>query len=365
MSAGRCCLPLDGVAAAPNSVIFQSAKLGDLSQHPGRARRGRGVVAAEQPDRPPLWPEWGRSGGAGGGVGPRLAARWPEHWGGASTALSDIRRLSAARAQPRTSVRSTWIRAMGVWSLRPLRRWLASRLRSYAGPQGIPRSAVEQVGPLLSRLGVPLYLCAMDRDGTLTLFGPPDEALQCPYDYVRVGPPRDAPILDATLAALSTMLSTAPTWVPDPEPTGGGRKLRGRVVPRLLARPSWMSEPSSPTWRRPTAPDLAHRPYALIRPWQAELDHLLLHHALTTRAQPDSAGLLLSRPHGTPPCSRCGVQHVAHFCLMACPRDWQLPLLRRLCPTSAMWTCPTSVAPRPSPICASPWKQGRADGALW
>jgi len=60
-----------------------------------------------------------------------------------------------------------------------------------------------------------LYLCALDWDGILTLFGPPDNSLQFPYSWVRVGPPRDAPLLDALLAALSTMLSTEPVQIGD------------------------------------------------------------------------------------------------------------------------------------------------------
>jgi predicted acylesterase/phospholipase RssA len=204
---------LGGVIAVPYSVIFQSAKLGDLSYILAELDQAEELLRQDIP----VGRIYGLSGGAlvALALGLSLAARRDaQHWGHAATALSDF-------AAYLRRARSCHIRALnldpryGIFGLHPLRRWLASRLRAYAGAdQGTPGSPVHRADPLLSDLGVPLYLCALDHDGTLTLFGPLAEQLQCPYHHVRVGPPRDAPILDAAIAALSTMLSTVPTWVP-------------------------------------------------------------------------------------------------------------------------------------------------------
>ena len=68
-----------------------------------------------------------------------------------------------------------------------------------------------------SGLPIPLYLCALDDNATFSLFWPPDDGLQFQYHWARVGPPRDAPILDALIAALSMVLSTEPARVPAQE----------------------------------------------------------------------------------------------------------------------------------------------------
>ncbi len=114
--------------------------------------------------------------------------------------------------------------------------------------------------PWLSGLGVPLYLCTIDRDGTFTLLGPEDDRLQFQYHAVRVGPPRDAPISEALAAALSTLLSTEPVWVRGRD--GSGQWLRdarpavvdaGAIVADLEA-----SDPR---------PIVRTHPHAPIRPW--------------------------------------------------------------------------------------------------
>jgi hypothetical protein len=88
----------------------------------------------------------------------------------------------------------------GPFNLRPLRRWIEALLVAYGAPAAMR----------LSQIGHPLYLAALDQDATFTLFGPPDEGLQFVYPWVRLGPPADAPVADAAVAALSTMLSTEP-----------------------------------------------------------------------------------------------------------------------------------------------------------
>ena len=91
----------------------------------------------------------------------------------------------------------------GPFNLNPLRKWLDGRLLAWTGKNDLR----------LSEIPIPTYLCAMDHDGTLTLFGPPNPDLQFHYAFVDVGPPQDAPVLDALIAALSTVLSTAPGLV--------------------------------------------------------------------------------------------------------------------------------------------------------
>jgi predicted acylesterase/phospholipase RssA len=185
----------------PSSIIFQSAKLGDIPEILGE------FEAAERLRRDGA--EVGRVYGVSGGAlvalafGLTLAAqRDPARWGKAEPALGDFCRfLRRARSQ---RVRALNLNPLyGPFNLNPLRRWVSERLRAYAGRDNL----------LLSALGVPLYLCAMDWDGVFTLFGPEDDGLQFQYHWVHVGPPRDALIVDALIAALSTMLSTEPARV--------------------------------------------------------------------------------------------------------------------------------------------------------
>lgn len=224
----------------PLTVLFQSAKLGD-----------RTYIAAEL--------DWaarllegsdsiGRIYGVSGGALPALAL------GLALAARAQPSRFQGAERAP--EVFAAWLRAArwrdvqqvslnplyGVFNLRPLRRWLCARLRQWAGRDDLR----------LSDLGVPLYLCALDRDGTLTLFGPPDDGLLFAYVGVRVGPPRDAPLLEATQAALSTLLASEPVcidgeWFRDARPPIPDA---GAIVADLEAgdpRPIRRRRPHTPT----------------------------------------------------------------------------------------------------------------------
>jgi hypothetical protein len=53
----------------------------------------------------------------------------------------------------------------------------------------------------------------MDKEAIFTMFGPPDDSLQCPYQFMYMSPPQDAPLVDAVIAAVSTLLSTRPSTV--------------------------------------------------------------------------------------------------------------------------------------------------------
>jgi hypothetical protein len=185
------------------SVIFQSAKLGDLEKIEEEMRWAQFLL--DRGETP------GRVYGISGGVltalafSLSLAARQdPQKWGKADGLLSVFSNfLRTARSHKIRSLNldPRW----GVHNLHPLRRWLELQLSLI----GLSKDA------LISQLPVQLYICTMDKDGTFTLFGKPDETLQFDYQFAHVGPPQDAPVLDSSIAALSTLLSTSPGLVND------------------------------------------------------------------------------------------------------------------------------------------------------
>jgi predicted acylesterase/phospholipase RssA len=182
-------------------VIFQAAKLGDLDMLIREIDRYLGLIENAHP----IGRVYGLSGGALGAAGFALslsANRAPDRFHACQKALTEIQRfLSDARS---SDIRSLNINAWyGFYNLKPLRAWLAGWMQSMQQDDSI----------LLSKLPIPLYLCAADRDGSLTLFGPPDAQLTFQYGFVRIGPPDDAPLLDALIAALSTAISTEPAQV--------------------------------------------------------------------------------------------------------------------------------------------------------
>ena len=187
-----------------HTVIFQSAKLGDIPQ-----------ILAEFDLAVELLPQgttiqrvYGVSAGALTALAFALslsAHSDPPAWGKARTALKEFSGfLRQARSRDlRRFSRNPWY---GLYNLLPLRRWVASRLQTY--------TSIDTPANLkLSQLAIPTYLCAVDRNGTFTPFGPPDTQMQFQYHEVHIGPPQDAPILDALIAALSTLLSTEPARV--------------------------------------------------------------------------------------------------------------------------------------------------------
>ena len=204
--------------AAEPSIIFQSAKLGDLPFIVRELDRAQALLDENQP----VGRIYGISGGAlvAMAFGLALAAKKdPQKWGKASTAVKDFRKfLSGSRGwQIRTLNVNIW---HGRSNLDPLRRWLEKQLKLYMGtaektgaPEGTPLRIIDQTLLLISDLGIPLYICAMDRDAIFTLFGPPDDSLQCPYQFMHMGPPQDAPLVDAVIASVSTLLSTSPSTV--------------------------------------------------------------------------------------------------------------------------------------------------------
>jgi predicted acylesterase/phospholipase RssA len=211
------------------SVIFQSAKLGDLPYIIKEFDRAEALFKEGRP----IGRIYGVSGGALVALAFALALaakKDPQQWGKAATAVADFRRFfSRARGwQIRTFNLNIWY---GRSNLNPLRRWLEKQLKVYAGAaEAAPLQATplptqslpfwSRSAPLhdpkeiqVSDLGIPLYICTIDRDAIFTMFGPPDDSLQCKYQFQHVGPPRDAPLVDAVIAAVSTLLSTSPSTV--------------------------------------------------------------------------------------------------------------------------------------------------------
>ncbi len=189
------------------SIIFQSAKLGDIPFILKEFDRAEALLKEDKP----IGRIYGVSGGAQvvAAFGLALAAKKdPQKWGKASTAITDFRAfLSKAHGgQIRCFNLNPWY---GRSNLNPLRKWLGKRLKEYAGAA----KASPLHDTVISDLGIPLYICTIDRDAVFTMFGPPDDSLQCDYQFVHLGPPQDAPLADAVIAAVSTLLSTSPSTV--------------------------------------------------------------------------------------------------------------------------------------------------------
>jgi predicted acylesterase/phospholipase RssA len=182
--------------ASPATIIFQSAKLGDLP----RILEELGWAERLLNEDVPVGRIFGVSGGSLAALAFGLAhaaKKSPRIWGKARNAPQDFRAyLGRARSRDLRALKLN--PAYGFYTLKPLRRWAASRLRAYTGRDDWS----------LSELGVPLYLCTVDHDAVFCMYGPPEDSLQCEYPFIHIPPPQDAPLLDALTAGLSTRLST-------------------------------------------------------------------------------------------------------------------------------------------------------------
>jgi hypothetical protein len=168
----------------------------------------------------------------------------PQTWGKARSALTEFREF-LRRAHSR-SLRALKLNPLyGFYTLTPLRRWVASRLRAYTGRDDWR----------VSDLGLPLYLCAIDRDAVFCMYGRPDDSLQCDYHFIHIPPPQDAPLLDALTAGLSTLLST------DSNPVNGAWRIDCR--PPIVDAGAIVADLQAADPR----PILRVRPCAAIRKW--------------------------------------------------------------------------------------------------
>jgi predicted acylesterase/phospholipase RssA len=182
----------------PSSIIFQAGKLGHLEAIFQELEWARAHLAdQEQIDR-----IYGISGGTLVALAFALALsseRQRHQYKNCEGAILEISNFisNARRRDIRRLNLNPWY---GIFNLNPLRGWITRYLQSCGLEPDLTISA----------LPVELYLCAGDQDGFFSLFGPPNPELQFAYTWVQVGPPQDAPLVDALIAALSTSLSTEP-----------------------------------------------------------------------------------------------------------------------------------------------------------
>ena len=194
--------------ATMETVIFQSAKLGNLQHILLEIDWANSLLEND----PPVDRIYGVSGGALAALAFSLslsAQKHPHTWGQSKIALAEIAGFlrKASSRQIRAINPNPWY---GPYNLKPLRRWLTSLLQKCI-PVSVQKTPIEQF--MLSELPIELYLCAADQDGTMTLFGKFNPALTFQYHAIPILPPQDAPLLDAVIASLSTVLSTEPMQV--------------------------------------------------------------------------------------------------------------------------------------------------------
>ncbi len=184
------------------SIIYQAGKLGDVPQvlqdlALARDLDARGVVPGRI---------YGNSGGCLAALahGVVLSARAaPDRFTPAAAGALDDFAAFFARVRSGQIRRINWRDlGHGFYSLNPLHAWLRGRLEAYTGRPDMA----------LGELGFPVYLCTQDRDGFPVFFGSPAPGLEAGYHNCRTRV-EDAPAADACVAALSTMLSTAPGLV--------------------------------------------------------------------------------------------------------------------------------------------------------
>jgi len=263
--------------AAPATIVFQSAKLGDLPWICKELEWAESLLAEGTPA--------GRIFGVSGGNLAALAfslalaaQKSPGIWGKAIHAPADFRAF-LARARSRDLRTLKLNPTYGFHTLAPLRRWAASRLRAYTGRDDWR----------LSELGVPLYLCALDHDAILCMYGPPDDSLQCDYPFIHIPPPQDAPLLDALIAGLSTRLST------DAQMVNGA--WRGDCRPPIVDAGAIVADLEAADPR----PILRARPQAAVRQWPVNwFTSSFIMHSSHERNQPllaESYLDLLGRQH--------------------------------------------------------------------
>ena len=232
------------MAEQPASIIFQAAKLGHVTHILQELEWAQTRLG----DQTPINRIYGVSGGALSALAFALAVaakRDPNQFAHARSAINDLRNY-LQNARNRDLHRWKLNPWFGFFHLKPLRSWLKQRLEAYGCNHDLQ----------LSALPISLYLCAADRDGTFTLFGPPDSELQFQYTWIKVGPPRDALILDALIAAVSTSLSTEPARVNnalyrDCRPAINDASAIIADLEAASARPIWVLPPYTPppSWK--------------------------------------------------------------------------------------------------------------------
>ena len=248
------------------TVIYQAAKLGDVPYLLKDFEMARRLDA----EGVPIGRIYGNSSGALVALahGLVLTARvQPDRFTPqAINALADFEaffRTAKSRDIRRLNWRGT---KYGVYNLDPLKRWLTQRLKAYTGRDDVP-------GFTFTDLSVPVYLCTEDKDGYPVFFGPPDENLRAVYHScsTRI---ENAPVVDACLAALCTMLST------DAYPVSGHYYKDGRPAFADISATVLDMEDADPR------PLIKSTPYTPLRNWKGNtISQVFIMHSWHERNQ--------------------------------------------------------------------------------
>ena len=263
--------------ARPYSVIYQSAKLGDVPYLLKDFEMARQLDA----ERVPIGRLYGNSSGALAALAHGLvvtARARPDRFSPqAQNALTDFESFFRT-AKSRDIRRINWRGIQyGIYNLDPLKRWLTERLKAYTG-------LLDVSGFTFTDLCVPVYVCVQDKDGFPVFFGPPDISLRAVYHScsTRI---ENAPVLDACLAGLCTMLSTDAYPVNSPKGASGGHYYKDSrpAFPDISAYVLDM-EASDPR------PIVKNAPYTPLRPWRGNaLTQPFIMHSWHERNQADLA----------------------------------------------------------------------------
>ncbi len=248
------------------SVIYQAAKLGDVPYLLKDFEMARRLDA----EGVPIGRIYGNSSGALVALahGLALTARaHPDHFTPqAVNALADFEAFFRT-AKGRDIRRLNWRGIKyGVYNLDPLKRWLTQRLKAYTGREDVSNFT-------FTDLSVPVYLCVEDKDGFPVFFGLPDEDLHAVYHNcsTRI---ENAPVVDACLAALCTMLST------DAYPVGGHYYKDGRPAFADISATVLDMEDADPR------PIIKSTPYTPLRNWKGNtISQVFVMHSWDERNQ--------------------------------------------------------------------------------
>ncbi|MBN1119937.1 MAG: hypothetical protein JXJ17_02575 [Anaerolineae bacterium] len=200
----------------PTTVIYQSAKLNHLPQLQSDFDLARRLEA----EGASIGRIFGNSSGALAALAHAImisARTNPDRFSeSANYALETFAAYFRQTTVKKLRRFNLWALKYGAYQLDPLRRWLSDRLREYTGLDDLSSFTFDD-------LAVPVYLCVCDKDARPVFFGPPDDTLQADYHNCRTRI-ENAPLLDACIAAVSTVLAY------DAVPVNGHYYKDGRPV---------------------------------------------------------------------------------------------------------------------------------------
>jgi predicted acylesterase/phospholipase RssA len=253
-------------SAPPYTVIYQAAKLGDVPHLLRDFEMARRLDA----EGVSIGRIYGNSSGALVALAHGLVITARAQPGRltpqAANALADFEAFFRT-AKSRDIRRLNWRGIKyGIYNLDPLKQWLTQRLKVYRGRDDVSNFT-------FTDLSIPVYLCVEDKDGFPVFFGPPDERLRAVYHScsTRI---ENAPVVDACLAALSTMLST------DAYLVGGHYYKDGRPAFADISAMVLDMEDAEPR------PIIKSAPYTPIRDWKGNtISQVFIMHSWHERNQ--------------------------------------------------------------------------------